>query len=370
MGSPFLPKRMFKYDYIIKGAGCAGLSLAYFLNDAGILKDKTLAIIENRTSYERDKTWSFWKLNDHDFEDCVIKTWNHFEILNEKKNINVECGNFPYQTVDSKLYYNKILTEIKKNSNIEFHTSDKLVNLNHGIFFNSAHKKNNTSTNKNNSNFYWQHFYGLEFSIDQNIFNEDKFCLMDFNKTQDGNIHFFYILPFSNNKALVESTWISKETNFDYKKCRNEVEDYIKNKLKIDDYDISFEESGSIPLFHNKIKTQNNEILIGSLGNMTRRSTGYTFLNIQKHSKYIIKNIKDILITPKYKIKTKYQILDNILFKVIDLFPNRMPEIFTNLFMRNSNSVIKFLSNESHYLDDLKVINNMPKKLFLKALFK
>ncbi len=47
-----------------------------------------------------------------------------------------------------------------------------------------------------------------------------------------------------------------------------------------------------------------------------------------------------------------------------------MPEIFTNLFLKNSDSVIKFLSNESSYNDDINVINNMPKKLFLRALFK
>ena len=49
---------MFKYDYIIKGAGCAGLSIAYYLNDSGALENNTLAIIENRANYERDKTWS------------------------------------------------------------------------------------------------------------------------------------------------------------------------------------------------------------------------------------------------------------------------------------------------------------------------
>ena len=35
----------------------------------------------------------------------------------------------------------------------------------------------------------------------------------------------------------------------------------------------------------------NKVINIGSAGGMTRLSTGYTFLNIQEHSKYIVKNI-------------------------------------------------------------------------------
>ena len=358
---------MFKYDYIIKGAGCAGLSIAYYLNDSGALENNTLAIIENRANYERDKTWSFWKTNKHDFEDCVIKSWKQFELINGNNKVNVACKNYPYQTIDSKLYYNKILSEIKKNSNIYFHTSDDKVDLNEGIFFNSVYNKDRK---QKKSKIFWQHFYGMEIEINKNIFENNKFCLMDFKNTQNDNIHFFYILPFSNKKALIESTWISKETHFDIQKCKLQVENYIKNNIKIKDYNITFEENGTIPLFHNKIKTQNNEILIGSFGNMTRRSTGYTFLNIQKHSKYIIKNINNILRSPKYRIQSKYQFLDNILFKVIDSFPREMPEIFTNLFSKNSDSVIKFLSNESSYNDDINVINNMPKKLFLRALFK
>ena len=36
------------FDYIILGGGCAGLSLAYELEISGKLKEKNLAIVENR----------------------------------------------------------------------------------------------------------------------------------------------------------------------------------------------------------------------------------------------------------------------------------------------------------------------------------
>ena len=52
---------MREFDYIIVGGGCAGLSLAYELEINGKLKGKTLAIIEPRTDYKKDKTWSFWR---------------------------------------------------------------------------------------------------------------------------------------------------------------------------------------------------------------------------------------------------------------------------------------------------------------------
>ena len=44
------------------------------------LKIKRLAIVEIREEYKRDKTWSFWKVTDHNFDDCIIKSWNNFFI--------------------------------------------------------------------------------------------------------------------------------------------------------------------------------------------------------------------------------------------------------------------------------------------------
>ena len=68
------------FDYIIIGGGCAGLSLAYELHIHKKLDDKTLAIIEPRTEYKKDRTWSFWKVVPHNFEDCVEKKWKNFSI--------------------------------------------------------------------------------------------------------------------------------------------------------------------------------------------------------------------------------------------------------------------------------------------------
>ena len=74
------------FDFIIIGGGCAGLSLAYELEIHKKLSTKTLAIIEPRNEYQKDKTWSFWKVTPHNFDDCVKKNWDNFSI------------NIPYKT--------------------------------------------------------------------------------------------------------------------------------------------------------------------------------------------------------------------------------------------------------------------------------
>ena len=83
------------FDYIIIGGGCAGLSLAYELDVHEKLRDKTLAIIEPRAQYKRDKTWSFWKVNPHNFDDCVKKSWEHFTINIPGKTNHLQCQRLP-----------------------------------------------------------------------------------------------------------------------------------------------------------------------------------------------------------------------------------------------------------------------------------
>jgi len=353
---------MKKYDYTILGGGCAGLSLAYELNKNGILDTKNLAIVEKRKSYSRDKTWSFWKTEDHNFSDCVSKSWNNFYLKNGNDTISINCDKYPYQSIDSNLFYSKILTSLKKNNNIHFYNDLNDIDTNDTIIFNSA-KRNFKSKG------YWQHFYGIEIETDDYYFDDSKFCLMDFDNNCDKDVHFFYMLPFNHRKALIETTWISKNKSFNIREYMSQINGYLK-LMGIENFSISFKEIGSIPLFSNSIKNKKNEVLIGTCGNMTRSSTGYTFLNIQRHSKYIVKNIEKILNVPHYRINNKYKILDHILFNVIENYSSKMPSVFTSLFSRNTQSVIRFLSDKSTLLDDFSVVMNMPKNIFLRSALK
>ena len=102
---------------------------------------------------------------------------------------------------------------------------------------------------------------------------------------------------------------------------------------------------------------------------MTRLSTGYTFLNIQEHSKYIVKNIDKIDEVKIFNLGKKYQFLDKVFLKVLEKYPEKMPKIFFNMFKTSSNTIIKFLSNKSNLIEDINIISKMPKLIFLKSLF-
>ena len=74
---------------------------------------------------------------------------------------------------------------------------------------------------------------------------------------------------------------------------------------------------------------------------MTRLSTGYTFLNIQKQSEYIAKNIDIINDVKAFKIAQKYKFLDEIFLKVLDKNPDLMTEIFYNMFQVDNYEALK-----------------------------
>ena len=354
---------MKEFNYVIIGGGCAGLSLAYELEIHEKLKDKTLAIIEPRKEYKRDKTWSFWKVAPHNFDDCVKKNWDNFSVNIPGKTNYLECKNFPYQSIDSGLFYEKIRNKLKKNENIFFFKNIEEINKQNSLIFNSV-----PNIKKNYLNL-WQHFCGVEIKTDNDIFDEKIFNLMDFDCEQRESVHFFYTLPYEKNRALVETTWLSKMNDNSQKDYENQINNYIKNNLKIKNYEITYKEEGAIPLFYPLNKNEKNKINIGTAGGMTRLSTGYTFLNIQEHSKYIRENIDNISNAKKFEIDRKYQFLDEIFLRVLEKNPEKMSDIFFRMFKTSPKTVIKFLSNKSNFLEDLSIIFKMPKLIFIKALF-
>ena len=148
-----------------------------------------------------------------------------------------------------------------------------------------------------------------------------------------------------------------------------QIKDYIENHLNLKNYKIIYKEEGAIPLFYPTYEKGVNKINIGTAGGMTRLSTGYTFLNIQEHSKYIRENIENITSAKKYKISNKYQFLDEVFLRVLEKHPEKMPDIFFKMFKASPKTVIKFLSNKSNFFEDLCIIFRMPKLTFIKALF-
>jgi lycopene beta-cyclase len=123
-------------------------------------------------------------------------------------------------------------------------------------------------------------------------------------------------------------------------------------------------------MFHFKNNVKYKKLInIGTAGNLTRKSTGYTFLNIQKSVKQIAINISKKQNIKESSVSLKYNYLDNIFIKVLLEKKGSMYKVFFDLFKKNkTEDIVKFLSNASNWFEDLKIILSMPKLIFIKKL--
>ena len=373
---------MKKFDYIIVGAGCSGLSLAYEMNVKNLFNDKTCAIIDKRKEFNRDKIWSYWNIYEHSFYDCLINKWDKFCVKKNQNEIILDCENFQYQSIDSQKFYKKILDNLNSNKNIKLilnksvdkiyeNKDEAIVQCSDEIFrtdiiFNSSLDNKTTKESE-----LFQHFYGCEVVFDENVNLPEYPIIMDFNCNQDSWVHFFYTLPMGKNKIFIENTWISNEKSFAFERYIAEINYYIQNNLNYKKkYKTNYSEIGSIPMFHFKNNMKYKKIInIGTAGNLTRKSTGYTFLNIQKSVKQIAINISKKQNIKQSSVSLKYNYLDNIFIKVLLEKKGSMYEVFFDLFKKNkTKDIVKFLSNTSNWFEDLRIILSMPKLIFIKKL--
>ena len=110
-----------------------------------------------------------------------------------------------------------------------------------------------------------------------------------------------------------------------------QLEDYIKHNLGIKNYKVKFTEKGAI-LFYPPVNKDKKIINIGSAGGMTRLSTGYTFFNIQEHSRYLRKNLEKIDNKNIYHLGKKYEFLDKIFLKVLKTIRKKCLRFFIKCF--------------------------------------
>ena len=372
---------MNNFDFIIIGAGCSGLSLLYEMNKSNILKNKTCAVFDKRKQFSKDKIWSYWNVFEHSFSDCLLDQWDKV-IVKGNEEIILDCKDFAYQSVDSEKFYNKILKNISDNKNIKLfldHSVDEIREENDQIIiksknelfkanlvFDSSLKINNSKDSK-----IYQHFYGCEVNFKENI-NLSKYpTLMDFNCDQGNWTHFFYTLPLSDKKIFIETTWISDQQNSTIDEYMSEINEYIQKNLNYKkEYTFGYNEMGSIPMFHYQQKTGYKKIIkIGAAANLTRKSTGYTFLNIQNFTKELVQKLIKNQIISNVQIQSKYNFLDKIFIKVLLEEKSNMHKIFFRLFKKNNTKdIISFLSNDSNFMQDIKIIFSMPKLIFIKKL--
>ena len=380
------------YDFTIVGAGSSGLWFANALNEQLVLKNQTLVIVESNQQKENDRTWCYWAKKPIEPRKMISKEWKHL------KNYSSKLAPYTYYHVRSIDFYKEIKAKLKKNKNI-FWIDDVAISqtnegekvkvttqntewTTHKLFLSALlqNQENDFESVKSflhqeetkNHLFLWQSFAGWRIKTKTPIFNSKKITLMDFDIPQNQETQFLYELPFSDQEALLEITRFSKE-----KITKTEAEEIISRYLKDKnvEYEILEEEIGAIPmtnLFDQKRKTLPKTtavVYIGTLGGAIKPTSGYGFKRMKNYADDLaiaIKNNKDL---PTMYRKYRFRIYDTLLLQIINEKPERGKEIFERLFLTQPlPRILKFLDEETSYLEELMIFSKLPIRLFLNSL--
>lgn len=373
------------YDYIFAGAGLSSLMTVYKMAASGEFADRSILLLDSDTKKANDRTWCFWEQNVGIWDAIVYKKWKTAFFANEKWSVDLDLGKYSYKMIRGIDFYTLIFTGLRKYPNIEFanqkvtgyQDSGKQVSVatetdsyTCNILFNSIYDPALPSS-QNKYPVLQQHFIGWHVTTEKPVFDPKCPKFMDFSIPQKGNTRFMYVLPFSETEAIVEYTLFSKDL-LPEKEYEDAIKDYLQT-LGADNYDIVDKEKGSIPMtcypfWKNNTK---NILNIGSAGGWTKASTGYTFRNADKLSGRLV----DFLLSQKpdmrqFHKKNRFSFYDLLLLDILAKKNERGAAIFSSMFKKGKAApVLKFLDEETSFIEDLKVIGQCPKRLFLKALF-
>lgn len=374
-----------KYDYIIAGSGCAGLSLLCRLLIDPVLQLKKILVIDRVQKNENDRTWCFWEEGKGLFESVVMHEWKSLIFKNENFTRQFDLEKYRYKMIQGKDFYEFVLSFAANFENVTFKyenikgiTSDQTEavveteanNYKAEYLFNSTSLFNPKITEENSL---LQHFTGWVIKTNQDTFDSKVGTLMDFTLDQKHGVTFMYVLPTSPTEALVEYTLFSKSV-LPKDEYETALKHYIKNNLQISDYEITHTEFGIIPMslakFDRNSDAFNRIINIGTAGGYTKASSGYTFQFVQKNTAQIVENLveqKNPNLQKTFDDK-RYEWYDRTLLEVILSGKMEGKEIFSLMFSKRSpEDILKFLGNESTIWDDLKIITALPVGPFMRA---
>ena len=370
-----------KYDYIIAGSGCAGLSLLYSLLQSPSLQYKSILVIDQAQKKNNDRTWCFWEKTPGLFESIVHAKWNTLEFLSTDFSKELDLESYTYKMILGLDFYNFVLDYAQKFENVTFlqetitaidtGTESAVITTQENSYtaryvFNSTNLFNPEITEQNSL---LQHFKGWVIQSEKPVFNPKVGRLMDFSVSQKQGATFMYVLPTSTTKALVEYTLFSPRV-LEKETYVTALKKYIKEDLKIDNYTIEHEEFGVIPMSLAKFEktSKPNVINLGTSGGFTKASSGYTFQFIQKNVVEIVNNLEvGKRPNPSTAFKDKlYQWYDRTLLDV--LLTNKLTgkEVFTKIFQKiPAKKILAFLGNESTLVEDISIMKSLPLKPFL-----
>ena len=380
-----ISKKQKIFDFLFVGLGAANCLLILRLHDEGLLIGKAIAIIEPDSKSKNDRTFCFWSTEDEcsrlHLNQLVSYSWDHIKISGISSQ---KIDPLHYYHIKGIDLYNKTKAVIR---NYEVHFSASLLKdqpeIDSGYY--RIKTKNETllahivldsrppsfSIPKKEQCHLYQSFYGLKIKTDKKAFDTSTIVMMDFDIDQSGSTQFVYVLPYTENTALVELT------RFGAEKLQKDKALLILNKY-LKKHDVSFtvldDEKGVLPMSSARLNVdeiRGNWINMGARGNMLKSTTGYAFHAMAEDAIVQMNVIKNIGLPARKPRKKRFVFYDRLLLKILSEKPEYGKVIFETLFKKVPViKVLSFLREQTSLSEEVVIFSKLPKILFIKMAIK
>jgi len=374
------------YDFIIAGAGLAGLSLAQHLISSP-LRDRSILIVDHDPKVRNDRTWSYWSDRPTLFDGIACRTWDQLHLAGLSGEMRVNLRRYRYRTIRGSDFYAHVRRELAQHPNVTW-LHGKVDSIEDGDEVARAIINHESVTGRwvfdsiprpvPIDDGYHQlklHFKGWEITTPRSAFDPSAATFLDFRtphaEQQRGATRFFYVLPFDERQALVEYTLFSNMPLLP-REYEHALQTYLCEVLKIDAYCLTRQEGGVIPITDQPYPRRlgGRVMAIGMRGGRIKPSTGFAFMRVQSDSAAIVQSLLEHdqpFAVPEDS--ARYRLYDSMLLDIMEREPERIQSIFAALFKRNSiEHVLSFLDERASLRQNIHMFAHLPQAPFLQAL--
>jgi lycopene beta-cyclase len=365
------------YEYVIVGAGAAGLSLALHLVDSSLSTGSVL-LIDKGLAHSGDHAWGFWTDQPTRYDPIVRRVWHRMRFATRWSECLLEARNYRYALLDGRDLRGYADTRLRGRHGVEFVVGsvERIVDYRDMATVILADGRTYAGrwvfdSRRNLNAALWQSFLGWEVEVSGAGLETDTPTLMDFRTPQHQSAEFVYMLPLDEHRALVEhvACGIRRPHRSEQEA---ELARYLEQVVRATRFRVLRRERGVTPLvlgpFRRKVGAR--AMTIGVPGGRVKPSTGYAFTRISRDSAAIVSSLEQAghpFGVPRDS--RRHRQYDAALLRLLRSQPSQVEGVFARLFERNPlDRILRFLDEATSLHEEVLLARTLPPSFALRAL--
>lgn len=369
------------HDVIIAGAGAAGLCLGLALI-RGPLRGASILIVDHAAKDRDDRTFAFWEPADAPADPLVSREWSQLQVIGDGFDHLAPLRTHRYRMIRAIDLYRAARAELGACPGVELRRAEvgAIVDGGHaasaeidgerveGRFIFDSRMSADRLPRTRRRVLLAQRFVGWEVEAPAPVFRPEVATLFDFRGSERARGEFFYVLPLSERRALVERVEIGTPALGD---AEGRLADRLARYHGVDAPLILRREAGQSPLTDHRFRRRLGQrvMAIGIAGGRLKPSSGYAFARIRADASAIAGSLARLghpFDVPRES--PRYRLLDAVLLQVMRRRPDLLPDVFRDMFSGSTGDrVLAFLDEETPFEERLALFRGLPKGPFAAA---